>query len=799
VNYLKDISPAFVNRFDVGILENQLDNLSNAQYSELISIIFNSFDRTLQRENIKILKIKEEIIKKENEFMNKEKNMLNKIIDKIKILPENKINNESNISEYSHIRTISALNRFCYGIQKLRKLFGSIKYETDKITDDDIINTVFEILFRDDTEKIEISENIKNALLKELIEENEKKMKGINKDKYEKYFFEKSESLKKFVLFIYISSLINLYLCIASPPGSGKKTAARSIAEIRAKILNQLIPFYIHKHHSSTKPDDFYGITTISDSQVIFKEGSLTLAIKQGSVYIADEFNISSELNMKSMAPVLEQIFNQDLIIPGIDGIVSIDPNFFFIICQNDAGTIGRNELPDKMKIKLRKVVYPEQTKEDIESICVSLNNSFYEKNQKNKLEDIEAKYCGDFMIKVNQNNLDSQTWSLRDISKIFLRMKNQKIYHENYINIGTAINLFFYILSSTTKDQLSEELVDKSIRALEEIFKDKIKKEDLKNILYEEAKLYDEFDQKTKIRKYYIRKHNSLIFFDQINEDSKKDEDKMEKKRKLLEKYNKLPNLLDCLFKIKLSNYDETLLLTGPTCYKTYAAKMILEKADVVPLNEESVIPQLLGSLFFFPPKEDKKFCIKLIYEILGIPNVEIELNKIDEWEKYKDEIFKTIQDKMPDPDSPFYCAFINLKNKIFSEEKLNDKSLKNREIEFKPRLILSAILNKKSLILKDISKVKAVVLERFDEIFSGKHNLILYEDISGTLTTRENKEIRNFNQNSRVIATCKSGEEIKLSEAILSRFTVIACEPYTEEEKKILLKNTGVENLDI
>ena len=60
--------------------------------------------------------------------------------------------------------------------------------------------------------------------------------------------------------------------------------------------------------------------------------------------------------------------------------------------------------MPDKIKIKLRKVVYPEQTKEDIESICVSLNNSFYEKDEKNKSADIEAKYYGDFMIKVNQN-----------------------------------------------------------------------------------------------------------------------------------------------------------------------------------------------------------------------------------------------------------------------------------------------------------------------------------------------------------------------------------------------------------
>ena len=49
------------------------------------------------------------------------------------------------------------------------------------------------MLFREDSEKIEISENIKNALLKELIDENKRKMEGKDKDKYEKYFFD-SES-----------------------------------------------------------------------------------------------------------------------------------------------------------------------------------------------------------------------------------------------------------------------------------------------------------------------------------------------------------------------------------------------------------------------------------------------------------------------------------------------------------------------------------------------------------------------------------------------------------------------------
>ena len=832
INNLKDMSPAFVNRFDVVVLENQLENLNYNQYQKLISNIFISIENmpkrqkkidTMsqkifkeiefeeeddfeniepnnidERENFKALENKEELVIRENEFIIKEKNLINLIFNKITNLPESRT--KPNAYGYSHLRTMTALSRFCYSVFKLRKIFREIKYENHKITDDDIINTVFEMIFRDDYEKIEISENIKNALLKELIHENQKRMNRNGKNEYEKYFFEKSESLRKFVLFVYISSLINLYLCVVSPPGAGKTTAARSISEIRAKILGQQIPFYIHTHHSSTKPNDFYGTTTISDSQIIFKEGSLTLAITEGSVYIADEFNISSTQNMKSVTPVLEQIFNQDLIIPGIEGNISIDPNFFFIICQNDVGTFGRNELPDKLKTKLRKVIYPEQTKEEIESICVSINNSFYETNQ-NKLEDIEAKYCGDFMIKINQNNLTSQPWSLRDISKIFLRIKNQKIFSENYKGIGTEINLLFYALSSVTMEQLNEEYIDNLIKALKEIFRERINEEDLKRMFSEEEKatLFNELNPRTKVRKYYIQKYNSFIFFDEIDENSKRDEEKRKKKRKILEKYSKLPNFLDCLFKMKLSNFDEPLLLSGPTCYKTFAAKMLLRKADVVSLNQESTIPQLLGSSFFYPPLEDKKFCFRLIYEILGIPNIDIEVNKIDKWDVYKEEILETIENNMPDANSSFYYAVNNLKKKLFSEEKANEKSLINMKIEFKPGLILSAILNKKSLILKDMPQVKTIVLERFNELFSGKHNLTLVEDIPGTLTGKENKELRNFNKDFRVIATCKPGDELKLSEALLSRFTVIACEPYTEEEEKIVLENTAVENIDI
>jgi len=53
--------------------------------------------------------------------------------------------------------------------------------------------------------------------------------------------------------------------------------------------------------------------------------------------------------------------------------------------------------------MKLRIFKYPEQTKEEIESICSSSNKSLFDDNEKEKLKDIEARYCGHFMIEVQK------------------------------------------------------------------------------------------------------------------------------------------------------------------------------------------------------------------------------------------------------------------------------------------------------------------------------------------------------------------------------------------------------------
>ena len=116
---------------------------------------------------------------------------------------------------------------------------------------------------------------------------------------------------------------------------------------------------------------------------------------------------------------------------------------------------------------------------------------------------------------------------------------------------------------------------------------------EDLKKVFYNNAVL--DIDDNDKEIKYYIQKNNTKILLGKVKKIKSKANKNCERDKKKFEEYGKLPNLLECIFKIKLSNYDEPLLLSGPTCYKTYVATMILDKkADIVSLNQESTIPQL-------------------------------------------------------------------------------------------------------------------------------------------------------------------------------------------------------------
>ena len=184
----------------------------------------------------------------------------------------------------------------------------------------------------------------------------------------------------------------------------------------------------------------------------------------------------------------------------------------------------------------------------------------------------------------------------------------------------------------------------------------------------------------------------------------------------------------------------------------------MLLPDIKPIQLNSETTIGQLLGSTIFLSDSEVKIFYLKQIYNILDIPINDSEIKMVQNWANYKENDEKKIIEEQENLRQQINENIFNkkskiekfkntldiLKDKLFNNNSEKKSNLNNINLEFKPGLILNSILSGKSLILKYLSNLPTVVLERFNELFSGKHNLTLNEDIHDTFILK--KEKKNF-----------------------------------------------------
>ncbi len=795
---LKNISPAFLSRFDVIYLEDQLENIQD--HKDLIEKLFEieNFNKLEEKERHNKNKQDINALQKNGiEFHqgNNNDNLDYKISDTLKNIINEKINllkkNDAEENKYLSHYSISSISKFCSSIYKLLLKLKEKNYE---IKEKEIINLVFDLMYLKNPDEINIA---KYPSILSFINEINNNLKD-SKEIEEKYSFNNSEKLKNFVGIVYLSSLINLYLCVESPPGYGKTTAARAIAEMREISENREKKFYIQTFHSSTYPNDLYGSSTINNNQIKFITGPLTRALIEGKYYIADELNISPMSTILSIVPILDLIFDSKLYIPGMvsyDKEFRINSSFFLIICQNNVGIIGRSELPLNLMRKIRKINYPELEDIDIQKICNDIDEFLSDNNDNNnvKIGREESEKIGKCMIEINKEKIFQEPWSLRDVSKIIKRLQYQKNNINIFQNFQLQHNLLFYALSRYTDKNKYLDHFCEILKKDETLKLDDTKINDLKETFNSETVLLEE--EKENLITFNLRKKDLTIVFSE-DKITQKDEDKIKKNRDKYRNIQALKSLLESIFQMKLTSYKEPILLIGPTCYKTYAANIILENAKIVSLNRESTILQLLGSPFFFSKSEHRIFCITQIYEILQLPNLKEKLDECSKnWENFKIKFEKEINEEIQKNKiySDLKIELVkNITKKLFSIDEEN--RLIDLKMDFKPGLILSAIFNDKSLILKNLSKVKTSVLERFNELFSDKNILTLSEDTTNTFTSENKKELKNF---SNSIATSSLNDEIVLSEAILSRFTRINVGNYSNEEEKIVLNKKAGQDI--
>ena len=127
-----------------------------------------------------------------------------------------------------------------------------------------------------------------------------------------------------------------------------------------------------------------------------------------------------------------------------------------------------------------------------------------------------------------------------------------------------------------------------------------------------------------------------------------------------------------------------------------------------------------------------------------------------------------------------------------------LNEEILGDITSVFKPGILIEKILTQSPLITENLPNLPPAVIERCNDLFNYNPKINLTEDTSNTFTD-ENKELSDFADTFRIIATSNELAIKNLSDAAQSRFSIIYTTSYTKDERKLLIKKLYPDMLDI
>jgi MoxR-like ATPase len=164
-----------------------------------------------------------------------------------------------------------------------------------------------------------------------------------------------------------VSSVCGYPLFLQGAPGCGKTEAVRHFSANRS--FRHRTPVYSVSCSAETSVEHFLGNQVFEQDGFRFIEGPLVEAVREGCVFLADEFNLLTPNVMIALVPFLEARPGDTFVHPDVCKPITISPGFLFVCTGNEDSERGRIRLPEFVSSQLHCFLITNPTKENMEDI----------------------------------------------------------------------------------------------------------------------------------------------------------------------------------------------------------------------------------------------------------------------------------------------------------------------------------------------------------------------------------------------------------------------------------------------
>lgn len=252
-----------------------------------------------------------------------------------------------------------------------------------------------------------------------------------------------------------IISIGQLPVLLQGPTSAGKTSLIDYVAKRSGNYCLRI------NNHEHTDLQEYIGTYTADvTGKLVFKEGVLVQAMKNGFWIILDELNLAPSDILEALNRVLDD--NRELFIPETQQLIKAHPNFMLFATQNPPGLYGgRKMLSRAFKNRFVELHFSEIPKHELEIIlekrCL-IPKSYAQKMVKTMSE-----------LQVNRTNTAKCTFTLRDLFRWGNRytLADRKLLDDNRYDWNQhLVDEGYLVLSSRVRNQIEMDTIENALFA---------------------------------------------------------------------------------------------------------------------------------------------------------------------------------------------------------------------------------------------------------------------------------------------------------------------------------------------